>query len=756
MENYIVGNARAHEERQFRLQLVAAYRETNEDERTKKFDAILAQDTQKDVFKLDSSKQTIKDFSFEPIDFTLSLFMTHLQGVASPLSHLLKLGEIEFYNSRLEGAIGDGQPTDPRRTWKPLARVSPNCTVSENSCVLYTDKTKSNVDWVCTMLNLKSLARTLHYSTDTINKAILRLATWFEGPSIELILRNMTLTQKAQHLMSKTQRSNPYVLLLQALHALTRFKGQSLFNILNESKGIALALYHKEEPNPQKTKVNKLMLHCLLCFTAGSVRATIKQMVDRSQLNQTDLPGWEEIAHSAELSETMSSLPESDLPYKKKTTDSVELFNLRLGGVDHDVPGHFDDSDKDFYGYHPNAKKKRYTTYSNPHPDHPTLTNPLGVGPPSDLHRRDSDPAPVGQPELPAQQHADQQRGAMGHLLSVVRPSTPPAEASGSTPSSAIHQPNIKIDHQQAKTKKGSNAHGMTTRNKSSTNPVAGTSNNEDASLHNIDTRRDQYTSRSARSPSRGFIRRSQSPERNRDNRRSRNYDNRRSNSRNRSEYTPRGNSSYRASYSRRNSPSPYRRSRPNDQVSYDNRSRRTYPNNRTPDGRSGDRSAASRRSSRSPSQYRRDNSYNKNNYNKDRPSSRSQYNNQDNRGRSPPRSSSRGSRDVRYGERNYYQTKSGMKKVRSSSYDRGKDNYSSKDFSSKNKRAESYKDNRDNYGSHRSSSPRRETDLHMIDTTDGLDSSVIVKNHFDPLRPNQPALRQDILAEMVPLMNLT
>ena len=121
--------------------------------------------------------------------------MTHLQGVPSPLTHLLKLGENEFYNSRLE------------------------------------------------------------------------------GPSIELILWNMTLTQKAQHLMSKTQCSNPYLLLLQALHALTRFKGQSLFNILNESKGIALALYHKEKPEPQKTKVNKLMLHCLLSFTAGTVRA---------------------------------------------------------------------------------------------------------------------------------------------------------------------------------------------------------------------------------------------------------------------------------------------------------------------------------------------------------------------------------------------------------------------------------------------------------------------------------------------------
>ena len=32
MENYIVGNARAHKERQSRLQLEEAYRETNEDE----------------------------------------------------------------------------------------------------------------------------------------------------------------------------------------------------------------------------------------------------------------------------------------------------------------------------------------------------------------------------------------------------------------------------------------------------------------------------------------------------------------------------------------------------------------------------------------------------------------------------------------------------------------------------------------------------------------------------------------------------
>ena len=79
------------------------------------------------------------------------------------------------------------------------------------------------------------------------------------------------------------------------------------------------------------------------------------------------------------------------------------------GGVDHDVPGHFDDSDKDFYGFHPHALHYRFITYSNPHPGAPTLRNPLGVGPPSDLHRRNSDPQPVLQP----QQNLDQQLGAI-------------------------------------------------------------------------------------------------------------------------------------------------------------------------------------------------------------------------------------------------------------------------------------------------------------------------------------------------------
>ena len=761
MENYIVGNARAHEERQFRLQLVEAYRETNDDEKQKKFDAILEKDTQKDVFKLDSSKQTIKDFAFEPIDFTLSLYMTHLQGVVSPLTHLLKLGEIEFYNSRLEGAIRDGTPTDTRRTWEPLARVSPNCTVSENSCVLYTDKTQSSVDWICTMKNLKGLARTLHYSTDTISKAILRLATWFEGPSIELILRNMTLSQKAQHLMSKTQRSNPYVLLLQALHSLTRFKGQALFNILNESKGIALALYHKEKPDPQKTKVNKLMLHCLLCFTSGTVRATIKQMVDRSTLHQTDLPEWEEISHSAELSETMTSLPDSDLPYKKKTTDSVELFNLRLGGVDHEIPGQFDDSENDHYGFNHHAKKKRFTTYSNPHPGAPTLGNPLGSGPPSDLHRQQPGPAPPAvPPHIPAQPNDDQQRGAMGHLLSVVKPSSSAIGTFGSPTqirsNSAEAQPNVKIDKQQEKSKKVFHAHEMTTRNSSSTNPAA--QHDDDASLNNLDTRQNNYSSRSRRSPPRGYNRRSQSPDRNRDSRRSRDYDPRRSNSRNRYNDASRKNSYSRDSYPRRNSPSPYRRGRSDyrAQGNRNNQYNRTYPSHDL-DNQSRNRSTASRRSSRSPGRFQRNSSYNNNNnYQSDRPSSRSRDINRNDRGRTPPRSTSRGSRDVRYGERNYYQTKSGMQKVRSSSYDRGKVKYSSKDSPTNNRGSDPSRQYRSDAYPRRSLSPKNETDLHMIDTLDDPASQVIVKNCFDPLRPGQQMIRNDILSDMVPLMNLT
>ena len=57
---------------------------------------------------------------------------------------------------------------------------------------------------------------------------------------------------------------------------------------------------------------------------------------------------------------------------------------------------------------------------------------------------------------------------------------------------------------------------------------------------------------------------------------------------------------------------------------------------------------------------------------------------------------------------------------------------------------------------SRRSPSQKVETDLHMIDTLDDSASQVIVKNCFDPLRPRQQTIRKDILADMVPLMNLT
>jgi len=345
----------------------------------------------------------------------------------------------------------------------------------------------------------------------------------------------------------RARQFDAILLLLQALHSLTRFKGQPLYYILNESRGIALALYHKEKPESQKNKVNKLLLHCLLCFTAGPIRAAIKQMIDRSTLNQTASPDWNEIAHCAELAETMTQLPDSNLPYQRKTTESIELSILRLGCVDHDVPGQFHDADTDYYGFNPNAKKKKFNISSNPHPGAPTLNNPLGVGPPSDLSHRDLNienrakdliltPSrhirALGNQLLPAQPDIAQQKGAMGLLLPVSRPTATPNRTgyqigSPSRKNSSIaldFAPEIKQENKHAKIEKVYDTHEMTTRHSSSTNPAA---SNDAAALLYVDARKNSYSSQYDRRSS-PRCNRHESPEREKPFHRSDNYESRR------------------------------------------------------------------------------------------------------------------------------------------------------------------------------------------------------------------------------------
>ena len=162
---------------------------------------------------------------------------------------------------------------------------------------------------------------------------------------------------------------------MKQLQSLVRLSGTSLYQILNESHGIALALFHKEKQEQKVLKINKLMLHCLLCYTVGTVKTTIKSMVDRCTLHQTELPKWNDIAHSAELTELIGSLPEYDLPYKKKSdTGTMELFSMTLG---EEKPGTFQNTTNGmtFEGCYYRQKPigRRPTDFFGP-----TLRNPIG------------------------------------------------------------------------------------------------------------------------------------------------------------------------------------------------------------------------------------------------------------------------------------------------------------------------------------------------------------------------------------------
>lgn len=92
MENFIVQNARLHEERQFRLQLVDACQETDRTKQNEAFNKIVEISKETDAYKLDDTKLLIQGFCFAPLEYGIENYMTDLLIVPKPTEHFLKIG----------------------------------------------------------------------------------------------------------------------------------------------------------------------------------------------------------------------------------------------------------------------------------------------------------------------------------------------------------------------------------------------------------------------------------------------------------------------------------------------------------------------------------------------------------------------------------------------------------------------------------------------------------------------------------------
>lgn len=781
MENFIVNNVKSHEDRKLRALLIEAAQETNPQKRNEAFQQILEIDREKDVYKLDDTKLLIKNFAFEPIPHTITTLMVHLNKIRNPTDHIMKLGDLEFYNALLEHNVTAGTPDNPERQWSALARTAGNDVTLENSAVLYTDKSKNTVDWVNTMVNLKDIAHKLHYSEEHIEKMLLRLGMWFEGSSIELVLRNMNINEKAQHLMSKTPRPNPYVQLLQRLHALVRYKGQALYQILNESYGIGLALYYKEKPEVKQSRLNKLMLHCLLNFTVEPVKTTIKAMVDQAIMNQKELPYWQDLAHSAEQTEVMTSMPDMDLPYKKKSGETIELFNLRLGSIDQNQPGIYKDAtdhmrfekmptkykpSQDFYGPNKQGPRKDFQG--------PSLDQPIGssrdqqlqddddedefrgfgdvVGYNEDIQRESRNvqehllrEAHQAHEQLLREPEQEPQRGVLGQQFTLNKPAPlsqiirSPANQSPAASKLPRYMKNDKAQTDRKK-KQDYGVHPMDTRYNSGTNP------NKNAPTTDIN----YYSAGNDRRY------RSQSPNPRRNNYRSWSRDrNGRSRDYKKKDYSR--NSSYdnRKRYNRSNdSRQSYRRYNSNDSK---------YKNKYRSRNNSRNSSRSNSRTSSYKVNYSRRSSYNGNNRRNSYPrrdgrgrsnsrdsgrwtnSRRYSYNNGRNRNsRNSSRSTSRNGRSSRYDN---YKSRRSAERNGSTSRERGKRNGYESDKRYRNASRSSRSNHYRNTPSRRSSSPRNEADLHNIADDTDLFSGLCLND--------EPAKETDVLAAMDPLHEL-
>ena len=299
------------------------------------------------LLRQDKLAEDIQNFTWEPVEYTLEQYMEQLKKIDDPQKEILRIGDREYYNTKcgqvLTRQVNEREVSVPvAREWAKLARTQPNDTYSENTCVLYADHTTHKVpDWVLTIQRLKDLSVNLHYSEAHIKSALIRLSTFFEGRIASIVLAEMSITDGARWLMGRSSRKNIVLELYDLLRTLVRKKDTPIGDMINLAKGIGFALFRRDTEQVQENRLNKFLIHTLIVFTEGEIKAAIVNEVKRCQLDQRQLPKWERMLESTERAETVTHKPTTDLYYNDKSDKKfgIDLFHIKINDPHPQQPG---------------------------------------------------------------------------------------------------------------------------------------------------------------------------------------------------------------------------------------------------------------------------------------------------------------------------------------------------------------------------------------------------------------------------------
>lgn len=323
--------------------------DTTADDDAKKAAITTIEDLQKTdpLLRQDKLAEEIKNFTWEPVEYTLEQYMEQLKKIDDPQKEILRIGDREFYNTKcgqvLTRQVNDREVSIPvAREWAKLARTQPNDTYSENTCVLYADHTTHKVpDWILTIQRLKDLSVNLHYSETHIKSALIRLSTFFEGRIASIVLAEMSIDDGAKWLMGRSSRKNIVLELYDLLRTLVRKKDTPIGDMINLAKGIGYSLFRRDTEQVQESRLNKFLIHTLIVFTEGEIKAALVNEVKRCQLDQRPLPKWEQMLESTERAETVTQKPSTDLYYNDKSDKKlgIDLFHIKINDPQPQRPG---------------------------------------------------------------------------------------------------------------------------------------------------------------------------------------------------------------------------------------------------------------------------------------------------------------------------------------------------------------------------------------------------------------------------------
>ena len=237
-----------------------------------------------------------------------------------------------YHTARQQQRIANRAAEDAIPEWVLCQRSSKNDTLAEDKVITLADAQHRIVDWHETIQNLRALGEELGYTLNHYASAMKRFVSFY-NPSYNDVIRGMDANTIARFLLSLDTPQPIRESHFRALQTMTRQVGQPLKQIMAELQTRATGYYQNEANAQQREElIKKILLTGLQNFTTGHTTQIIKTAIQTQQMNNQPIryPRMLETAIRSEQTSGMPSVPMKLMPDQTATSvfNTVPINNI--------------------------------------------------------------------------------------------------------------------------------------------------------------------------------------------------------------------------------------------------------------------------------------------------------------------------------------------------------------------------------------------------------------------------------------------